>query len=233
MNNPRDINKLKKIIIDIFEMVEYYRTEGNPEKLNYNLDNFNINKNIKEIYETIDFFENYILNYNLYLYDIMTQEVFMKLLKTKKINGIDIILENKLEEIKRKYNNIQIISRVQYIVDNSYKINSINRLKELIDILKTLKVSDIQELENLFFILNKLNLIKKNSYTIGDIHEILEFIDNFKLSNRGKLKDEIKEMMVDKKNIDYLTKKYKHTIINIKQNKYLDKIIDYIDSLKN
>lgn len=233
MNNSRDINKLKKIIIDIFEMVEYYRTEGNPEKLNYNVDNFNINKNIKEIYETIDFFENYILNYNLYLYDILTQEVFMKLLKTKKINGIDIILENKLEEIKRKYTNIQIISRVQYIVDNSYKINSINRLKELIDILKTLKVSDIKDLENLFFILNKLNLIKKDSYTIGDIHEILGFIDNFKLTNREKLKNEIKEIMVDKKNIDYLTKKYKYTITNIKQNKYLDKIIDYIDSLKN
>ena len=27
----------KKIILDIFEMVEYYKTEGNPEKLEYNL----------------------------------------------------------------------------------------------------------------------------------------------------------------------------------------------------
>jgi hypothetical protein len=231
--NDSDINNLKKIIIDIFEMVEYYRTEGNPEKLPYNINNFEIKKNSKEIYEAIDFFENYILNYNLYLYDMLSQEIFLKLLKTKKINGIDIILENKLNEIKNNYPNKEITSKIEYIITNSYKINSIKKLKELIEILKSLKVKDTEDLENLYFILSKLELIKKDIYTSEDINEILKFINKFGINNKEKLKSEIKEMITDKKNIDFIKKKYKASIENIKQYNCLDKVINYLDSLKN
>ena len=84
-------------------------------------------KNVKKIYDAIDFYENYILNYNLYLYDILSQEVFLKLLKTKKNNAIDIILENILNKIKKKYCNKEIIIRIEYIISNSYKINRIFR----------------------------------------------------------------------------------------------------------
>lgn len=229
--NETNINNLKKIIIDIFEMVEYYRTEGNPNKIPYNIDN--IKMNTKKIYDTIDFFENYILNYNLYLYDILSQEIFLKLLKTKKINGIDILLENKLNKIKDNYPNKEITSKIEYIINNSYKINSIRKLKELIEILKSLKVNDIEDLENLCFILDKLNSIRKDRYTNDDINEILKFINKFTLTNKEKLKDEIREILIDKKNIDYIKKKYKTTIDIIREYNYIDIIIDYMDGLKN
>ena len=70
----------------------------------------------------------------------------MKLLRTKKVNGLDIQLENNLEEIKAKAKNPQIIEKIDYIKDNIYKINTIKKLKELIELLKTMKVKDLSEL---------------------------------------------------------------------------------------
>ena len=181
----------------------------------------------------IDFYENYIVNYNLYIYDILSQDIFSKLLRTRKINGIDIILENKLNEIKNNIKNKEITDKIQYIITNSYKINSLKKLKELIDILKSLKVKNTDELEDLYFILNKLEIIKKDNYTIEDIKEIIRFINKFNINNKDKLKDELKEMITDKKNIDYIKKKNKNIIEYINKNNILDKIINYLDSLKN
>ena len=229
-----NLNNLKKIIIDIFEMIEYYKTEGKPEKIYYDINKFDIKKNSKKIYDAIDFFENYILNYNLYLYDILSQEIFLKLLKTKKVNGIDMILENKLNIIKSKYCNKEIIIRIEYILTKSYNINSSKKLKELIDILNILKIDDIDNpdnLENLYFIIKTLEIIKNNTYTCNDLNNIIKFINKFNIKNKLKLKKEIKEVILDKNNIDFLKKKYKLTIGNITKYNYLDEIIKYLDSL--
>jgi hypothetical protein len=222
------IDNLKKIIIDIFKMIEYYKTEGKPEKIEYDIDNFDIKKNAKKIYNAIDFYENYILNYNLYLYDILSQEVFLKILKTKKNNAIDIILENILNKIKKKYCNKEIIIRIEYIISNFYKINSSDKLKELIDILKN---DDIDDLQNLYFIIRTLEIIKNNTYTCDDLNNIIKFINKFDTKHKIKLKKEVKESIVDKNNIDFLKKKYKLTISNIKKYNYLDKLIKYLDNL--
>ena len=226
-----NIDNLKKIIIDIFKMIEYYKTEGKPEKINYDIDNFDIKKNAKKIYNAIDFYENYILNYNLYLYDILSQEIFLKLLKTKKNNAIDIILENILNRIKKKYCNKKIIIRIKYIISNFYKINSSDKLKELIDILKKDDIDDINDLENLYFIIKTLEIIKNNTYTCDDLNNIIKFINKFDTKHKIKLKKEVKETIVDKNNIDFLKKKYKLTISNIKKYNYLDKLIKYLDNL--
>ena len=232
-----NIDNLKKIIIDIFEMIEYYKTEGKPKKIDYDIDNFDIKKNAKKIYNAIDFYENYILNYNLYLYDILSQEIFLKLLKTKKNNAIDIILENILNKIKKKYCNKKIIIRIEYIISNSYKINSSDKLKELIDILNILKnddtddIDDINDLENLYFIIKTLEIIKNDTYTCDDLNNIIKFINKFDTKHKIKLKKEVKETIVDKNNIDFLKKKYKLTISNIKKYNYLDKLIKYLDNL--
>ena len=226
-----NIDNLKKIIIDIFKMIEYYKTEGKPEKINYDIDNFDIKKNAKKIYNAIDFYENYILNYNLYLYDILSQEIFLKLLKTKKNNAIDIILENILNRIKKKYCNKKIIIRIKYIISNFYKINSSDKLKELIDILKNDDIDDINDLENLYFIIRTLEIIKNNTYTCDDLNNIIKFINKFDTKHKIKLKKEVKETIVDKNNIDFLKKKYKLTISNIKKYNYLDKLIKYLDNL--
>ena len=231
-SNIDNIDNLKKIIIDIFEMIEYYKTEGKPEKIDYDIDNFDIKKNVKKIYDAIDFYENYILNYNLYLYDILSQEVFLKLLKTKKNNAIDIILENILNKIKKKYCNKEIIFRIEYIISNSYKINSSDKLKELIDILNILKnddINDIDDLENLYFIIKTLEIIKNNTYTCDDLNKIIKFINKFDTKHKIKLKKEVKESIVDKNN--FLKKKYKLTIGNITKYNYLDKLIKYLDNL--
>jgi len=124
---------VEKAIIDILKMTEYYRTEGKPD-YSY-IDNMYIKKNIAEIYEMVDFFENYIVNYHLYVYDILRQEFFVKLLKNKKINGLDVILEEKLNEIKKNTKNEKIHEKIDYIKLNSYKINSIKKLAELIKLL--------------------------------------------------------------------------------------------------
>ena len=240
-----DINNLKKIIIDIFEMVEYYKTEGKPEKLQCDINTLDIKKHAKKIYSDIDFFENYIMNYNLYLYDILTQEIFVKLLKTKEINGIDIILENKLNSLKKQYCNKEIIIRIEYIISKSYKIDSSDKLKELIDILNILKKDDesgegqekkekkedVDNLENLYFIIKTLEKIKNNTYTGEDLNNVLRFINKFNIKNKLKLKQEVKEVILDKNNIDFLKKKYKLSIDNIKKYNYLDEIINYLDGL--
>ena len=217
--NISDLNNLKKIIIDIFEMIEYYKTEGKPEKIQYDINDIDIKKKSKKIYDAIDFFENYILNYNLYLYDMLSQEIFLKLVKTKKINSIDIILENKLNRIKNKYHNKEIIVRIEYIITKSYNINSSKKLKELIDILKVLKIDNgdgvsgdgdddcEDDLENLYFIIKTLEIIKNNTYTCADLNNIIEFINKFNIKNKLKLKKELKEMILDKNNIEFIKKK--------------------------
>ena len=76
------MDKLNNSIKVIYYIVDFYRTEGNPD---YKIPNWDINKkkDSENIYELIDFYENYILNYNLYVYDMLSQELFQKLLKTK------------------------------------------------------------------------------------------------------------------------------------------------------
>jgi len=221
-----------KHITNIFKIVEYYRTEGSIDfediLIPVNILNF---KNIQEIYEMIDFFENYILNYNLYIYDMLSQELFLKLLRTRKINGIDIILESKLDELRKNIKNKDILEKIEYITANSHKINSIKKLKELINVLKSLKI-DTDELENLSFMIEKLNLIKENNFDVDDLKEILNFVNKYDLNNKEKIKEEIKEMMLDTKNIKTIYKKFGNEINYMKKNKILDNIINYLDTIK-
>lgn len=219
-----------KYIADIYKMVEYYRTEGS---IDFNDIKINISNNIEELYELIDFFENYILQYNAYVYDRLSQELFLKLLRTRKINGLDLILENKLEELKNITKNKMILDRIEYIIANSYKINSSKKFKELIGILKALKLNNISDLENLFFMVDKLNLIKENKFNENDIKEILNFVSKFDLNNINKIKEEIKEMIIDTKNIQNIYKNYKKKIEEIKNNNILDKIINQLDNMKS
>ena len=219
-----------KYITDIYKMVEYYRTEGSVDFKDIKI---NISNNIEELYELIDFFENYILQYNAYVYDRLSQELFLKLLRTRKINGLDLILENKLEELKNITKNKMILDRIEYIIANSYKINSSKKFKELIDILKALKLNNISDLENLFFMVDKLNLIKENKFNENDIKEILNFVSKFDLNNINKIKEEIKEMIIDTKNIQDIYKNYKKEIEEIKNNNILDKIINQLDNIKS
>lgn len=218
-----------KYIIDINKMVEYYRTEGSTDFKDIEIKD--IKNNVNEIYELIDFFENYILQYNTYVYDRLSQELFLKLLKTRKINGLDIILENKLEELKKITKNKMILDRIEYIIANSYKINSSKKFKELISILKSLKLTDVSDLENLHFMFDKLNIIKENKFDENDIKEILKFVSKFDLNN-NKIQDEIKEMIIDTNNIKNIYKNYKQEIEEIKNNNILDKIITYLDTIK-
>ena len=220
-----------KYLTDINKMVEYYRTEGSVDFKDIEIKN--INNNIEEIYELIDFFENYILQYNTYVYDRLSQELFLKLLRTRKINGLDLILESKLEEIKKKTKNKLILERIEYIIANSYKVNSSKKFKELIGILKALKLTDVTDLENLFFMFDKLNLIRNNEFDENDIKEILNFVSKFDSNNLNKIKEEIKEMILDTKNIKNIYKEFKNEIEFIKNNKILDQIIAYLDSIKN
>ena len=220
-----------KYLTDINKMVEYYRTEGSVDFKDIEIKN--INNNIEEIYELIDFFENYILQYNTYVYDRLSQELFLKLLRTRKINGLDLILESKLEEIKKKTKNKLILERIEYIIANSYKVNSSKKFKELIGILKALKLTDVTDLENLFFMFDKLNLIRNNEFDENDIKEILNFVSKFDSNNLNKIKEEIKEMILDTKNIKNIYKEFKNEIEFIKNNKILDQIIAYLDNIKN
>jgi hypothetical protein len=219
-----------KYITDIYKMVEYYRTEGS---INFKDIKININNNVEELYELIDFFENYILQYNAYVYDRLSQELFLKLLRTRKINGLDLILENKLEELKNITKNKMILERIEYIIANSYKINSSEKFRELILILKSLKLTNTTDLENLFFMFDKLNLIKKNKFNENDMKEILTFVSKFDLNNINKIKEEIKEMITDTRNIQEIYKNYKKEIEEIKNKDILDKIINHLDSIKN
>ena len=53
---------MEKLIIDIFKIVDYFRSNGNQDinEIKEFEKNLNIKKNKKDIYEQIDFFENYI-----------------------------------------------------------------------------------------------------------------------------------------------------------------------------
>ena len=193
---------MEKLIIDIFKIVDYFRSNGNQDinEIKEFEKNLNIKKNKKDIYEQIDFFENYILNFHLYVYDILSQELFVKLLRTRKTNGLDLLLEEKLEEIKKKTDNQNIIEKIDYIKNNIYKINSIKKLKELIELLKSLKVKDLSELENLYYMIDKLEIIRKNRFTENDLLDILNFSNKFDIRGIEGIKKNIDELYNDKKN---------------------------------
>ncbi len=216
-------------LMDIYKISEYYKTEGKPDYSTLDINQLNL----KDIYELIEFYENYIINYHLYVYDILSQELFLKLLRTRKINGLDLILEKKLDEIKKRTNNPKIIEKIDYIKENSYKINSIKKMEELIKLLKDLKVDNLSELENLCFMIKKLAIIKLNKFTVNDIKEIKRFINSFDLKNKDNIIAEIDEIIIDKKNIDDIYRLFKKEIDNIKKNNMLDKLIAHYDKLKN
>ncbi len=216
-------------LMDIYKIVEYYKTEGHPD---YSI--LNIKKlKPEEIYELIEFYENYIINYHLYVYDILSQELFLKLLRTRKINGLDLILEKKLDEIKKRTSNPKILDRIEYIKENSYKINSIKKMEELIQLLKELKVDNLTELENLCFMIKKLAIIKLNRFTVDDIKEIKKFVNKFDLTNKDYIKTELDEIILDKKNIDSINSIFKKEMDYIKRNKMLDKLVAHYDKIKN
>jgi len=215
--------------MDIYKIVEYYKTEGRPDYSILNIKNLKP----KDIYELIEFYENYIINYNLYVYDILSQELFLKLLRTRKINGLDIILEKKLDEIKKRTNNPKILDRIAYIKENSYKINSIKKMQELIQLLKELKVENLYEIENLCFMIQKLAIIKQNRFTVDDIKEIKKFVNKFDLSNKDYIKKELDEIILDKNNIDSINTIFKKEMDYIKRNNMLDKLIAHCDKIKN
>lgn len=216
----------KNYINIIYKIVEYYRTNGENTFSEIEIKN-NFTK--EELYELIDFFENYIINYNLYVYDMLSQELFLKLMKGKKIHHIEEILESKLVEIKKNINNIEIIRRIEYIIANSYKINNEKRLSELLTILKNLKVKNLDDIENLIFMINKINKIKENKYNKDDLKEILKFVSKFD-GNIKSIKDDIKELILDYDNINNIFKKYSKEIEEIKKNNIIDRIINYLDS---
>jgi hypothetical protein len=216
-------------LMDIYKIVEYYKTEGRPDYSTLNIKNLKS----KDIYELIEFYENYIINYNLYVYDILSQELFLKLLKTRKINGLDIILEKKLDEIKKRTSNPKILDRIAYIKENSYKINSIKKMQELIQLLKELKVDNLSEIENLCFMIQKLAIIKQNRFTVDDIKEIKKFVNKFDLSNKDYIKRELDEIILDKNNIDSINTTFKKEMDYIKRNNMLDKLIAHCDKIKN
>ncbi len=222
------MNKIdfKNYINIIYKIVEYYRTNGENTFSEIEIKN-NFTK--EELYELIDFFENYIINYNLYVYDMLSQELFLKLMKGKKIHHVEEILESKLVEIKKNINNIEIIRRIEYIIANSYKINNEKRLSELVTILKNLKVKNLDDIENLIFMINKINKIKENKYNKDDLKEILKFISKFD-GNIKSIKDDIKELILDYDNINNIFKKYSKEIEEIKKNNIIDSIINYLDS---
>ena len=200
---------MKKYIKKIYEIVDYYRTDGNP----------GIYKKT-DLYELIDFYENFILRYHTYVYDVINQEIVVDLIKSNEINGLDIILEEKLNEIINKTKNKEVIRLVNQIKDNSFKINS---MTNLIDLLKNFDL-DITELEKLYFLINKLNLIKNNRYTENDLLDI-----KLKFKLKKKSEELLNELINDKKIIDDIHNKYKYDICNIKQEKIIDKIIEYLD----
>lgn len=216
----------KNYINIIYKIVEYYRTNGENTFSEIEIKN-NFTK--EELYELIDFFENYIINYNLYVYDMLSQELFLKLMKGKKIHHIEEILESKLVEIKKNINNIEIIRRIEYIIANSYKINNEKRLSELLTILKNLKVKNLDDIENLIFMINKINKIKENKYNKDDLKEILKFVSKFD-GNIKSIKDDIKELILDYDNINNIFKKYSKEIEEIKKNNIIDRIINYLDT---
>ncbi len=222
------MNKIdfKNYINIIYKIVEYYRTNGENTFSEIEIKN-NFTK--EELYELIDFFENYIINYNLYVYDMLSQELFLKLMKGKKIHHVEEILESKLVEIKKNINNIEIIRRIEYIIANSYKINNEKRLSELVTILKNLKVKNLDDIENLIFMINKINKIKENKYNKDDLKEILKFISKFD-GNIKSIKDDIKELILDYDNINNIFKKYSKEIEEIKKNNIIDSIINYLDT---
>lgn len=226
---------MKKLIIDIFKTVDFFRSNGevNTIEIENFEKNLDIKKNKKDIYELIEFFENYIINFHLYVYDILSQELFMKLLRTKKVNGLDIQLEEKLEEIKKKSQNPLLIEKIDYIKDNIYKINTIKKLKELIELLKSMKVSDLSELENLYFMIEKLKIIKKNKFTEKDLTEICNFTKKFDIRGKDIVIKSIEELHNDKININKINKLYKSEMENLLQNNTLDEIIFYLDSIKS
>ena len=216
----------KNYINIIYKIVEYYRTNGDNTFSEIEIKS-NFSK--EELYELIDFFENYIINYNLYVYDMLSQELFLKLMKGKKIHHIEEILESKLVEIKKNINNIEIIKRIEYIIANSYKINNEKRLSELVTILKNLKVKNLDDIENLIFMINKINKIKENKYNKDDLKEILKFVSKFDGNNKS-IKDDIKELILDYENINNIFKKYPKEIEEIKKNNIIDKVINYLDT---
>ena len=226
---------MEKLIIDIFKIVDYFRSNGNQDinEIKEFEKNLNIKKNKKDIYEQIDFFENYILNFHLYVYDILSQELFVKLLRTRKTNGLDLLLEEKLEEIKKKTDNQNIIEKIDYIKNNIYKINSIKKLKELIELLKSLKVKDLSELENLYYMIDKLEIIRKNRFTENDLLDILNFSNKFDIRGIEGIKKNIDELYNDKKNINKIYSIYAKEMKNIIENNLLDKLVAYLDSIKN
>ncbi len=211
----------------IYKIVEYYRTNGD-----LTLSEIKVKNNLSndEIYELVDFFENYIINYNLYVYDMLSQELFLKLLKGKKIHHIEEILEKKLEDIKANINNKEIIARIEYIIANSYKINNEKRLVDLLFILKSLKLKNLDDIENLVFMITKINKIKENKYTKDDLKGILKFVSKFDIKTIEKIKEDIEELILDYDNINKIFKKYSKEIDEIKKLNIIDKIINYLDN---
>ena len=157
----------------------------------------------------------------------------MKLLRTKKVNGLDILLEEKLEEIKKKSQNSQIIDKIDFIKNNIYKINTIKKLKELIELLKCMKVKDLSELENLYFMIEKLEIIKKNKFTEKDLLEICKFTEKFDMRGIEKIKENINELHNDKININKINTIYKSEMNILSQKNTLDELVSYLDSIKN
>ena len=64
---------MEKLIIDIFKIVDFFRSNGvqNKKEIDDYEKNIDLKKNKKDIYELIEFFENYIINFHLYVYDIL------------------------------------------------------------------------------------------------------------------------------------------------------------------
>jgi len=225
------MDDIKKIIAEIYFMVNYVKTGGKKDKITK--DDFEIKNNLDNIYEILDTFENYILNFNTYVYDILSQEIFIKMFKERKVVGLEEILENNFEQLKKLTDNKKILEKMEYIKNNTYKINSLKKFRKLIDLIKSLKIKDTEELEKLYFATDKLYKVKNNKFTKQDIYDIIDFAKKHDISRLNTISKDIDEILEDYDNIIYLYREYRDLIEKIKSRKYIDRIIAYLDSIKN
>ena len=225
-----EINKKLNIINKI---VEYYKTKNNFYA------NIDFNKiEISDIYELLDFFENYIINFHMFVYDILSNEIFSGLFGAKKI-GVPQLLIDKLDDILRITNNRQVAEKINYIKENSHLINSNEKLIDLVILLKELHISynnnnnnnNNNKLENLYFIVCVLNKIKNNNYNISLISEIEKFLDTFSLNE--KIKKDLYMIIDDYPTINKINELFKKEILYIQENRIIDELISYFDSIKN
>lgn len=224
------MDDIKKVIAEIVSIVHYIKG-GKKTKISKN--EFEIRDNVDNIYEILDFFESYVLNFNTYIYDIFSQEIFMKMFRERKVVGIEEILEKNFSELKKLTKNKEIINKLEYIKNNTYKINSLKKFRELIELIKSLKIENTEELEKLYFATEKLYKIKNNKFFKKDINDVVEFIKKYDISKIKIINEDINEILQDFDNIIYICKEYNDVIEKIKNNRYIDKIITYLDSLKN